>query len=350
MARASDVLTAVKNPPNPFLSTHLEWEGKPPKVQLNVLHDASRTILSKNDSPDIRFTYSVNPYRGCMHACAYCYARPTHQYLDLGAGTDFDRRIVVKPNAPELLREAFSKRSWRGDVIVFSGNTDCYQPIEAHYELTRRCLEVCAEFKNPVSIITKSSLVERDLDVLSELAATSWLCVTMSIPFADADTARAIEPFAPTPRRRFKTVRRLADAGVNMQVNVAPIIPGLNDRDIPTLLEQAAEAGATSAGHTLVRLPGPVETIFIERIRTALPLQADKILNRLADARRGQNAACFGERMIGRGNYWDAIEMLWRTNVARLGLNSCVVNVPEQEIPSTFQRPWEGKQLDMFSD
>ena len=198
---------------------------------LEVFEDHTRTILSRNDSPDVGFDWSVNPYRGCFHACAYCYARPSHEYLSFGAGTDFERKIVVKKHAPELLREAFDAPKWRGELVIFSGVTDCYQPLEASYRLTRGCLEVCAEYRNPAGIITKAPLIERDIDVLQELARVAHLSVMVSVPFWDEAKARAIEPFVTTPVRRMRTIERLARAGVRVGVMVAPIIPGLNDED-----------------------------------------------------------------------------------------------------------------------
>src|SRR5215469_9975366 len=195
-------LRPVSNPPNPWLSSSVEYLDEIPDARLEVYEDHSRSILAKNDSPDLGFTWSVNPYRGCFHACAYCYARPTHEYLSFGAGTDFERRIVVKPEAPALLREAFDRPSWKGELVVFSGVTDCYQPLEASYALTRGCLEVCAAYKNPAGIITKSPLIERDIDVLTDLARVARLTVTVSVPFGDPVQARAIEPFVATPERR----------------------------------------------------------------------------------------------------------------------------------------------------
>ena len=337
----------MSNPPNPFHSSHLDWEGPPPEVDLKVYEDHTRAILSKNTSPDIPFTWSLNPYRGCMHACAYCYARPTHEYLDFGAGTDFDRKIVVKRDAASLLRATFEKASWTGELVVFSGNTDCYQPIEATYELTRACLAVCLEYKNPVSIITKSALIERDVDLLAALATEAVCQVTISVPFFDPDNARKVEPFAPTPARRFKAMRRLADAGVPVAVNVAPIIPGLTDDDIPAILEAAAAAGARRAGHILVRLPGAVNEVFEERIRAAFPLRAEKILHRIEDLRGGKrNDARFGNRMSGKGSYWETVEALFQTQCRRLGLNA-EGSMPATE-GNTFRRPREVKQLSLF--
>src|SRR5262245_49483979 len=187
-------------------------------MKLEVYEDHSRKILSTNDSPDVGFRWSVNPYRGCVHACAYCYARPSHEYLSFGAGTDFDTKIVIKPDAPALLREAFDRPSWRGDLVMFSGNTDCYQPLEATYKLTRGCLEVCAEYRNPVSLITKAPLIERDLDVLQELARVTSVGVSVSLAFWDPEKARAIEPYVATPLRRIRIIERLAKAGVPVGV------------------------------------------------------------------------------------------------------------------------------------
>src|SRR5437764_9153153 len=230
---------AMSNPPNPWLSTEVEYLEEIPRAELEVYEDHTREILAHNDSPDVGFSWSVNPYRGCLHAWAYCYARPTHEYLGLGAGTDFERKITVKPDAPRLLREAFDRRSWQGELVVFSGVTDCYQPLEASYRLTRGCLEVCAEYRNPVGIITKSPLIERDLDVLQELHRNGRVSVSVSVPIWDREHAHAIEPYVATPRRRMKTLERLASAGLKVGVNVAPVIPGLSDADIPRILEAA---------------------------------------------------------------------------------------------------------------
>lgn len=327
---------AVRNPPNPWQANAVDWVGEPPTAALEVYEDHSRSILARNTSPDIPFTWSLNPYRGCYHACAYCYARPSHQHLDFGAGTDFDRRLVAKPRAAELLRAAFEKRSWRGELVVFSGNTDCYQPLEASYRLTRACLVVCAEYHNPVSIITKSALVERDVDVLRELQQHAFCRVTISLPFSDAATARAVEPGAPSPARRLKAIRVLADAGLEVGVNVAPIIPGLNDEELVAVLEGAKKAGASYAGYTLVRLPGPVAEVFSTRMREAFPLRVERILSQIAECRGGQlTDGRFGARMRGRGQRWEAIQGLFELTIRRLGL----AKHGEPPEVSSFQRP-----------
>lgn len=311
----------IDNPPNPWSSTHVEWLEAPPDAALKVYHEQAVSILSENDSPDLPFRFSLNPYRGCFHACAYCYARPSHQYWDFGAGSDFERKIVVKINAATRLRETFERRSWAGDTILFSGNTDCYQPVEASYGLTRACLEVCAEFRNPVAIITKGALIRKDADVLSRLARDARAHVTVSLAFADAELARAIEPSAPSPAARLATLRVLADAGVDVGVAVSPIIPGLNDDQVTEVLERAAEAGARRAFYTLLRLPGPVEQVFTERLEAALPMRAKRVLSGLREAREGKlHDGRFGSRMTGKGERWGMVAQVFEMTCRRLGL------------------------------
>jgi DNA repair photolyase len=340
----------VDNPPNPFASAAAHYlEGMEAQARVVVHHDHTRRILSKNDSPDIPFSYSVNPYRGCQHACAYCYARPTHEYLGLGAGTDFDTQIVVKPDAPQLLREAFDAPSWRGDTVVFSGVTDCYQPLEASYRLTRGCLEVCVDYKNPVGIITKSPLIERDLDVLRELQRVARIGVSVSIPFFSDDKARAIEPGVATPRRRLRTIETLAAAGLRVGVMTAPIIPGLNDEDMPKILQAASDAGASSAGYVLLRLPGHVAHVFEQRLRSAFPTRADKIMARVVDTRGGDALydPRFGTRQRGQGAFADAIAMVFASTTKKLGLdrhrqpadNVVGRDAFDDDAPTTFTRP-----------
>lgn len=315
------MLRRVQNPPNPFLSTHAEWLGEPPVAELEVYEERAQSILSRNDSPDIPFYWSLNPYRGCQHACAYCYARRTHEYLGFGAGTDFDTRICVKVNAPELLRRELSRPGWKREPITFSGVTDCYQPLEVVYRLTRGCLEVCVERSNPVSIVTKSYLIVRDLDVLAELHRRARVRIYTSVAFADDAVARRIEPGAPPPSRRFDAIRRLTDAGLRVGVMVAPIIPGLNDREIPAVLERAAEAGARSASFTALRLPGSVRPVFLDRLHETMPERGKRVVARLRAMRGGElNDPRFGHRMTAHGPYWESIEQLFQTTAARLGL------------------------------
>jgi DNA repair photolyase len=265
-----------------------------------------------------------------------CYARPTHEYFGFGAGTDFERKLFVKPRAPELLEQAFRHPSWRGERIMLSGVTDCYQPLEAAWKLTRRCLEVCVKYRNPVSIVTKSLLIRRDVDVLAALAREADCSVSLSIPFLDERIARIIEPGAPTIRRRFETMRILADAGLPVGIGVAPIIPGLNDSDIPGLLKEAKRCGASFAFKVLLRLPGSVKAVFFHRLEEVLSLRAAKIEHRIRETRDGElYDSRFGHRHAGTGEYWELIEQTWELWIRRLGLNQ----EEDAPRPSTFHRP-----------
>jgi DNA repair photolyase len=334
----------IENPPNPWLTHSVEWLGEPPESTLEVFeeHD-TRSIISHNNSPDVSFDYSINCYRGCIHGCTYCFSRPTHEYLGYGAGTDFDRKIVVKVNAVDLLRKELMKLSWKGDEIVFSFTSDPYIPLEAHYKLTRGCLEVCAEFQNPVGVITKSALVRRDIDVLQELNRRSKIGVFITIPFTDRETARAVEPYAPLPEARFHAMADLAAAGITVGIGIAPVIPGLTT-DIPELLQRAKDSGATQSFINMLRLPGSVAPYFEQQLRAKLPTRADRVLNRIRDARGGKlNSSVFGERMRGKGEYWEAIEKLYRIHAARLGFNKR--NPAKTKTDTTFRRPTAQQSL-----
>ncbi|MEP7124962.1 MAG: radical SAM protein, partial [Byssovorax sp.] len=231
-------------------------------------------------------------------------------------------KIVVKRNAPELLRKELSKKSWQGEVIAFSGITDCYQPLEATYELTRRCLTVCLEFQNPVSIVTKGALIRRDVELIAELSRRAGAHVSMSVAFADDDVARKIEPYANRPSNRFEAMRRLSDAGISTGILIAPVIPGLNDTDVPVLLSRARAAGATRAGITLLRLPSEVLPVFQERIEEAFPERAKRINNAILEVRGGKmNESAFGSRMTGQGARWEAVQSLFDVHCRKLGLN-----------------------------
>jgi DNA repair photolyase len=328
----------LSNPPNPWASTVTEYlDETPGQAPVQLFEDHTRNVIAHNDSPDLGFRWSVNPYRGCMHACAYCYARPTHEYLSFGAGTDFDTKIVVKRDAPELLRQAFDRKGWRGERVMFSGVTDCYQPLEASLRLTRGCLEVCAEYRNPVSVITKAPLIERDIDVLEELHRVTSLSVNVSVPFWDPEKARAIEPFVATPQRRVKTIEALARAGLPVGVMVAPIIPGLSDEDMGDILKAARDAGATTAGYVVLRLPGSVKSVFEERLRARLPLTADKVLHRIRETRAGKlYDSRFGKRQTGEGQYADAVAAMFEALSRKLGYAD---GRDDDEPPSTFRRP-----------
>lgn len=337
----------VQNPPNPWQSESVEWLGPAPDVALEVYEEDARSVVAENDSPDIPFRWSINPYRGCFHGCAYCYARPTHQYLGFGAGTDFERRIVVKRNAPDVLRRHLQRPSWQGENLVFSGVTDCYQPIEASYRLTRRCLEVCAEYRQPVGIITKGALVERDVDVLQDLARDGAASVFVSVPFANEQDSRAIEPWAGSPARRLRALRVLSDAGVPTGVSISPLIPGLNDHQIPEILARARDAGARHAFHILLRVPQEVEQVFSERLRTAFPDRADKVLSLLAQTRggeaRGGDNAGFHRRMRGVGPRYQLMLDLFEQRARSLGFEPRIVGATAATTP--FRRPGAQPEL-----
>lgn len=337
-------MRAVSNPPNPFESQYRELLEPASPARLELYEDAAKEILSRNESPDLPFRWSLNPYRGCFHGCAYCYARPTHEYWGFGAGTDFESKIIMKRDAPALLRKAFEKPSWRGELIVFSGNTDCYQPVEASLELTRACLEVCAEYRNPVGIITKGILVLRDLELLKRLQQEAWVRVYFSIPFADDEVARLVEPHAPSSGRRFDAMARLSQAGIPTGISISPLIPGLNDEDIPELLERAAQAGAGESMATLLRLSGPVEDVFLERMAQAFPDRLAKITHRIREVRRGAlTDSAFFSRHQGSGPYWTMIEQLY--DVARKKAGFRILE--EEAVPCTFRQP-HAEQATLF--
>lgn len=330
------VVRRANNPPNPWRSAHVEYLEEPPEAPLVVYEEEARSILSRNESPDVPFRYHVNPYRGCLHGCAYCYARPYHEYLDFGAGTDFERRIVVKTNAPAVLERELARKSWRRWPIGFCGVTDGYQALEAGYGVTRACLEVCLARRNPVGVITKGALVRRDADLLAELARAAGAVVWISIPFLDAGQARAVEPFAPSPERRFEALAALAAAGVPCGVGVAPVIAGLNDDQIPGILDRARACGASRAFCVALRLPRPVDRIFFDRLAERLPLRARRVRSALDEVRGGVlDERRFGVRMTGHGPRWRAIEAMFRVRARRLGLE--VTREPEPPPPGPRQ-------------
>ncbi len=297
-------------------------------TQLEVFEERAKSILSRNESPDIDFRYSVNPYRGCSHGCIYCYARPTHQYLGFGAGTDFDQKLIVKINAPELLERRLRSPRWEREAIAFSGNTDCYQPLEASYQLTRRCLEACLTHDTPVVVITKGTLARRDAALLGRLTERVGCQVNVSVAFSDDALRKVFDPYAPPTDARFETIRQLVDAGVEVGVGLAPILPGVNDSMIPELLERAHRAGARSAFMTLGRLPAEAEPYFLERVRDGLPQMANKIENGLRELRGGRlSDADFGTRMRGAGARWSVIEQLFELHLGRLGMRPCELPV-----------------------
>ena len=321
------------NPPNRFNPIHVEWDPQgleeqglesaaAPRVPTQCFEDNSRSVLTRNDSPDVNFDYSLNPYRGCEHGCIYCYARPTHEYLGFSAGLDFESRIMVKRDAPALLAKALAAPSWKPQVIGFSGNTDCYQPVEKHFRLARRCLAVMLEFGNPVEIVTKGALILRDLDVLREMAHRNLVRVTISVTTLDAGLALAMEPRAAAPARRLEVIGRLAQQGVPTRVNVAPVIPGLNDHEVPNILEEAAAHGAADANYIMLRLPLAVEALFQDWLRLTYPDRAEKVIHAIREVRGGGlSDARFGVRMRGEGVRADAIADMFGIHCRKLGLN-----------------------------
>ncbi len=316
------------NPPNRFERLHLEPIDIEPleiddrPIPTVFYHDTSRSILARNDSPDLPFTYSINPYRGCEHGCIYCYARPSHEYLGFSAGLDFESKIMIKLDAPRLLDAALRRKGWTPQMVAFSGNTDCYQPVERELMLTRRCLAVFHDFRNPVGIVTKNALITRDLDILRPMAEMNLVHVLLSITTLDADLARSMEPRTSTPDNRLRTVEELAAAGIPVGVSIAPVIPGLTDEEIPRILKAAADAGATAAGYEMLRLPGPVSHLFQEWLTRLFPDRSGKILNRVRDIRAGKlNDARFGLRMSGEGEIAKTIDDLFEVNARRLGLD-----------------------------
>ena len=340
----------VSNPPNPWQTNHVEWLGEPPEVRIEAYLERARSVLSQNDSPDVPFRWSVNPYRGCQHACAYCYARSSHQYLGFGAGTDFDSKIVVKINAEEVLRRELARRSWKREWIAFSGVTDCYQPLEASYGITRACLQACYEFRTPVGIVTKSALVRRDIDLLLRFKRFCDPHIYLSIPFSDSSSARAIEPGVSSPAARFETLRALSDAGLTTGVAIAPLIPGLNDEQVPEILQRARDAGAQHAFMICLRLTDDVRPVFEERLARAFPDRAAKVLHAHDEMRALQvSSADFGSRMVGAGPRWETAQRLFDVHVRRLGFQRS----PDLAAPLSVQAPGGtcaagGKQLGLF--
>jgi DNA repair photolyase len=315
---------AAGNPKNRFERIEVEpdeTEGDEPRPETVYLRDHSRSIIARNDSPDIGFDASINPYRGCSHGCVYCYARPTHEYLGLSAGLDFESRILVKQDAPELLRKELLSPRWNPQVLSMSGVTDPYQPVERRLRITRRCLGVLAEFRNPVIIVTKNYLVTRDMDLLSELASHDAAAVAFSLTTLDDDLRRIMEPRTSRPARRLAAVEKLAAGGIPVGVMTAPVIPGLNDHELPNLLSAAAEAGATFAAYVPVRLPYAVAPLFEDWLARHFPERKDKVLNRVRSMRGGElNDAGFGSRMRGEGLFAQHIAQLFSISCRRAGM------------------------------
>jgi len=288
--------------------------------QTQFLRDDTQSILTKNSSPDIPFRFSLNPYRGCEHGCAYCFARPTHEYLGFSAGLDFETKIVVKQSAPDLLRRELSSPRWQPEPLTMSGVTDCYQPVERRLEITRRCLAVLAEFRQPVAVITKNHLVTRDIDLLCELAKFRAVMVAISITTLDAELAKKLEPRASPPARRLAAIEELRRAGIPVHVMAAPCIPGLNDHELPAIFSAAAKAGATGGSYVPLRLPWAVASIFEQWLEIHAPQKKEKVLGRIREMRGGKlNDPRFGSRMRGEGFYAEQMHALYELAKRRAG-------------------------------
>lgn len=341
---------AAGNPPNRFDRTFFDPDPEEIAARgargraTELIEDHACSILSHNTSPDISFDYSLNPYRGCEHGCAYCYARPTHEYLGYSAGLDFETRILAKREAPQLLAAALSRQSWKPQVVVMSGVTDPYQPIERELGITRGCLEILRAFRNPVALISKNGGITRDIDLLQEMAAWNGAHVTVSLTTLDADLARKMEPRTASPRRRLEVVSALAEAGIPVGVLQGPVIPGLTDTELPAIIEAAAEAGARSVGYVPLRLPGPVEGIFLDWLDRHYPTKKERILERLRSLRGGRlNSTRFGERMRGTGIWQENLRNLHALGLKKAGLHPRHLDLNAAE----FRRPG-GSQLELF--
>ena len=316
------------NPQNRFSAVRSEpdfehGEDATADPRVEYIPDASRSVVAENRSPDVGFRFGVNPYRGCLHGCSYCFARPGHEFLGYSGGLDFETKIVVKHEAPALLREFLSRPSWKCEPIAFSGVTDCYQPAERKLRLTRQCLEVCAEFRQPVSVITKNALVARDLDLLADMAKDRLAEVSVSVTTLDAELAREMEPKTSTPEARLRAMKQLADAGVPVRVMVAPVIPGLTDHEIPQILKAASDTGAEDAHYVLLRLPLSVEPVFLEWLHRAQPLKAKKVESLVRRTRDGKlYQSKWRERQLGTGLVAEQIGKLFETFARRLGLDA----------------------------
>lgn len=345
------------DPPNRFEQTrtepdyeHLEWDveyrNERANRRIEYIPDVSKSVVTENNSPDISFRYSINPYRGCVHSCSYCYARPYHEYLGFNAGLDFETKILVKHDAPKLFREFLARPAWKPEVVVFSGVTDCFQPAERKFQLTRGCIQVAAEAKQPIGIVTKNALVVRDLDMLRSMASDGLVSVSISVTTLDPELARNMEPRTSIPDAKLRAIRELSAAGVPTQVMVAPVIPGLNDSEIPRILEAAAQAGAKSASYVLLRLPLTVEPVFLEWLERTQPLKKDRVENLIRQTRGGRlNSSEFGSRMRGTGEMADQIRDIFRVFAKKQGL--------DQRLPplrcDLFQPPIDGSgQMRLF--
>ncbi len=314
---------------NRFESVHVEMDPADPSIadqpnrpRTQFFADRSKSIVTENNSPDIPFRYSLNPYRGCEHGCSYCYARPTHEYLGMSAGLDFETKIIVKQHAVDLLRVTLAKPSWQAESMMLSGVTDPYQPVERKQKITRGLLQLLADCRHPISIITKNAMIERDVDILARMAKDKLVHAAISITTLDPQLAHVLEPRTSSPAARLRAITTLADAGVPVRVMTAPVIPGLNDHEIPKLLAAAADAGAKMAGYVMLRLPGAVEPVFTDWLSRLRPQNKDKVLAKVREVRDGaMNSTQFGTRMRGTGTRADSIADLFKMFANKNGLS-----------------------------
>ncbi|MEM0925152.1 MAG: PA0069 family radical SAM protein [Planctomycetota bacterium] len=338
---------ATENVPNPFESIRYDIDpGETPgSLPTVVLSDDTQSIVSTNRSPDIPFRYSINPYRGCEHGCSYCYARPTHQYLGLSAGLDFESKILVKHDAPELLRRWFARSGYQPEPVMLSGVTDPYQPLESKLRITQALLEAFWEHRHPVSVITKNALVLRDLDRLKAMAEHRLVHVAISITTLDPQLARVMEPRTSTPSARFRAIEMLAEAGVPVRIMTAPVVPGLNDHEIPSLLKSAADAGAKTAGYVMLRLSDTVRPVFLAWLEQTLPEKAERVVSAIRSVRDGNlNDTTFRDRMRGHGQRAEQIASLFKITAAKYGL----LLQSDRLDTGQFRVPGRPKQLDLF--
>jgi DNA repair photolyase len=318
---------SAANPKNRFTEKEVEYDLDEKTGQLNrpktrLIPDHTTQIISRNNSPDIGFDVSVNPYRGCEHGCVYCYARPSHEFLGMSAGLDFESKIVVKYGAADLLRKELSKPGWKPQTLVMSGVTDPYQPIEKKLEITRGCVQVLAECRHPLGIITKNYLVTRDIDLLADLAKINAVRVVLSITSLDPSITNTMEPRTSRPQKRLQAVQELSSAGIPVQVNIAPVIPGLTDEEIVPIMEASAAAGAKSVSLVNLRLPYGVKDLFVKWLEDHHPNRKDKVLNKIRSLKKGKlNRSEFGERFRVEGAYGDQMRQLLQIHANRLGLN-----------------------------
>ena len=325
------------NPPNRFETVRRDpffdgWEPEVPPdsgddgppaaaVPTTVTVDATRTVIARNDSPDVGFDRSINPYRGCEHGCVYCYARPTHAWLGLSPGVDFETRLFAKPDAASLLRQELARPSYACAPIAMGTNTDPYQPVERERGITREILKVLADCNHPVTIVTKSALIERDIDILAPMAEKGLTAAALSVTTLERTVARAMEPRAAAPARRLAAIRSLAEAGIPVRVMVAPVVPGITDHEMEAILEAARDAGAELASYILLRLPGEVKDLFADWLDAHYPDRRNKVLNTIRSLREGRlNNAEWGERMVGKGAFGKALDLRFAMAIRRLGL------------------------------